>query len=407
MTDTTVLTTKPKFRRTAVARGLSDNSNAILPRVDRTAGHSRAGIIRGVSAIQMGEALGHGLWCDKTLIQQTADAVNATKKGVKARFTHPSLSSDGLGSFLGRVTNASVVDDKCVADIHFSKSSHTTPSGDLASYVMQLADDDPSSFGCSIVFEPDTVAEDEFSNANSCDVHGHSFFQSPDSDNVNNLSHARLLTLRAVDCVDEPAANSGGLFGRSQEIAKEADELLSYSLGLSDTQPQLLSLSVDSERVKQFLNRFLQNNNLTISRRIKEDTEDTMANETTAVSREEDQQQPALDGENVSLSEADKGLADTELVGCEGQTDTTGDETQSQAQLFRDTFGDKAGEYYLAELTYEEARKRHSEYQQALIEELQNRLAANTAADCEDSPVSFSSVETPVADKPSFIRIRK
>ena len=133
-----------------------------------------------------------------------------------------------------------------------------------------------------------------------------------------------------------------------------------------------------------------------------------MAKETTDVSKEEDQQQPALDGETVSLSEADKSLADTELVvGCEGQTDTTGDETQSQAQLFRDTFGDKAGEYYLAELTYEEARKRHSEYQQALIEELQNRLAANTAADCEDSPVSFSSVETPVADKPSFIRIRK
>ena len=404
MTDATVLNTKPKFRRTAVARGLSDNSNAILPRVDRTSGHSRAGIIRGVSAIQTGEALGHGLWCDKTLIQQTADAVNATKKGVKARFTHPSLSSDGLGSFLGRVTNASVVGDKCVADIHFSKSSHKTPSGDLASYVMQLADDDPSSFGCSIVFEPDTVAEDEFSNVNSSDVHGHSFFQSPDGDNVNNLPHARLLTLRAIDCVDEPAANSGGLFGRSQEIAKEADELLSYSLGLSDTQPQLLSLSVDSERVKQFLNRFLQNNNLTISRI----NEDTMDRETTDVSKEEDQQQPALDGETVSLSEADKSLADTELVvGCEGQTDTTGDETQSQAQLFRDTFGDKAGEYYLAELTYEEARKRHSEYQQALIEELQNRLAANTAADCEDSPVSFSSVEAPVADKPSFIRIRK
>ncbi|AMV16591.1 hypothetical protein [Planctomyces sp. SH-PL14] len=48
-----------------------------------------AGLIEGVSLITEGEALGHEAWIDSVFAQQVADALNASEKGVKSRFTIP------------------------------------------------------------------------------------------------------------------------------------------------------------------------------------------------------------------------------------------------------------------------------------------------------------------------------
>ena len=50
--------------------------------------------------IQAVEALGHGMMIDEVTLDQVVAYGNVLAKGVKCRFTHPGLSSDGLGSLL-------------------------------------------------------------------------------------------------------------------------------------------------------------------------------------------------------------------------------------------------------------------------------------------------------------------
>lgn len=256
----------PKYSRSLPSRGLYRGADD--PPVDRTGGERSAGLIRGVSVITRGEALGHREWIDHTMLEQVAGAINAAgDRGIKARFTHPGLSSDGLGTLLGRVRNASVQGEQVIADLHFSPSAHDTPDGDLADYVMSLAEQDPDQFGTSIVFTPDIRAEREFEVAHSVDDgDGGIVFRSPDPDNEHNFVHARLRQLHAVDTVDEPAANPAGLFCAHQDLAAAADGLLSYIL-MGGERPALDGLPVDPDRVSATVHRFLGRHGLTITHR--------------------------------------------------------------------------------------------------------------------------------------------
>ncbi|MDE2100062.1 MAG: hypothetical protein KGL39_22600 [Patescibacteria group bacterium] len=263
MNTKTALASRPRLLRASIARGLSEAS---APRIDPHGGDFHAGIIRGMAVLTRGEALGHGLWCDTIMLQQACDAINAGD-GVKARFTHPDLSGDGLGKYTGRCKNAFVAGDVVRCDLHFAQSAHETPDGDLATYLMTLAAEDPQSFGNSIAFEEDFVAEDKFRAENSkADGDGYPEFQSPDTDNIHNFLHARIKVLRAVDAVDEPAANPSGLFHRGDDIAREADALLSYTLGLSDRRPALTALDMDADRIGGFITRFLARHQITLTK---------------------------------------------------------------------------------------------------------------------------------------------
>lgn len=232
------------------------------PTVDPEGGDYKQGMIRGFAMITKGEALGHGMWIDDAFLDQTVEAMKADGS-VKSRFTHPSLSGDGLGKFLGRAKNARREGDKVLADLHFSESSHVSPDGDLAKYVMTLAKEDPEAFGASIVFEHDPQLAGEFAGDN-LDKDGE--FVSPDKANEKNLPHARLRKLYAADIVDEPAANPDGLFHRGDKIAKEADELLSFALGLSTKQPELTCFDVNPDRVSGFFQRFMVQHGLSVVR---------------------------------------------------------------------------------------------------------------------------------------------
>lgn len=249
------LRSKPRFYRTAPT-----NSRAV--KVDRSGGRFGAGVIRDVSLVTAGEALGHEEWLDATFVEQVAQAAQAAEgSGVKSRFTHPSLSADGLGRFMGRIHDLRVQGDQAIGDIHFAESAHETPDGDLASYVMGLAEEDPEAFAMSIVFEQDQGAMSRF-RAQHEDEDGN--FTSPDPANTNNFPHARLSELHAADFVDEPAANPGGLFHRGHEIADEADRLCAFALGLSDKKPALSLLDADPERIQAFARRFLDNHDLVL-----------------------------------------------------------------------------------------------------------------------------------------------
>jgi len=195
--------TKQRFR----SLPLRDNPT----RVDR-----EQRVIYGVSAAQAVEALGHGLMLDAKTLQQIVDLGNATKNGVKSRYTHPGLSSDGMGKQLGRMKNFRVEGDKAIGDLHLYESASRTPSGDLAGHVMDLADEDGAAFGLSIVAGGDRVwvlddgteiPVDEWQESEDSEEQGYR-----PANATTKKPVFRVLELDAVDVVDEPAANRDGLF---------------------------------------------------------------------------------------------------------------------------------------------------------------------------------------------------
>lgn len=279
---TPVLDKPSEYFRTAVARGIAVRSEKAI---DRTGGKYGAGVIRGFSMIARGEALGHGMWIDSEMLQQVANATNNAELGVKSRFTHPSLSGDGLGKMTAKAFSASVDGDLVRADAHFLESAHDTPDGDLAGYVMDLATEAPEDFGASISFRRDIEAEEEFMRTHGAkqktDDDGYRYwdlseFKSPDPRNTNNLRHARLKSLRAVDFVDSPAANPSGLFHEGPfELLENGEKLLDYVFGLVEHAPDVHLGDVDPSRLKGFLHRWAESRKFEIC--VGKETEMTVA----------------------------------------------------------------------------------------------------------------------------------
>lgn len=244
------------------------------PVIDREGGRFGAGIIRGVSLAARGEALGHGMWLDEVTLSQVAEFAGRTgEAGLKCRFTHPGMSSDGMGRHLGRLHDVRVAGDKVLGDLHFAKSAHDTPDGDLAEYVMSLTEEDSAAAGLSIVFYHDWLAEEAFESENTEeheyeDERGRKrvshVFRSPDPANENHYPHVRIRELRAADVVDEPAANPSGMFDAAP-LPREVDALLCFATGLSDKRPEVSSFGVDADRASQFFRRWAQSHGVTFS----------------------------------------------------------------------------------------------------------------------------------------------
>jgi hypothetical protein len=229
--------------------------------IDRTGGKFGAGIIRNVSLASYGEALGHDYWIDQVTLMQI-EALSKKASGLKSRFTHPGMSSDGMGRYLGRIMDIRKDGDQVYGDLHFAKSAHDTPDGDLAEYVMTLAEEDPQAAGLSIVFEHNIDAESDF----EIQFSGREGFKSPDAANVDNYPHVRIKEMRAADIVDEPAANPNGLFDR-ESLPRDVDALLSFAAGISDSKPHTECFGVDADRASQFLARWLDSHGLSLTRK--------------------------------------------------------------------------------------------------------------------------------------------
>lgn len=133
------------------------------------------GIIHGVILAEEGpfKSEGRGEF-DKAAIRSIVKIGNETPNGLKSRFSHPTLSSDGLGKFLGRqknlrsdtvmrpagkdATGKELMKEVLVArgDLHFDKTAlEAPPDGGkpLGVYLMDLAESDPEAFGTSLVLK--------------------------------------------------------------------------------------------------------------------------------------------------------------------------------------------------------------------------------------------------------------
>jgi hypothetical protein len=195
-------------------------------RVDRA-----AGVIYGYKVMTKGETHDKRGVIDEKSLTQIETMGNAAKLGVKGRFGHPAMSSDALGTFLGRSKNFRREGDSTLADFHVDPSAHATPNGDLANYVMDLAESDPDAFGASVVVRMD---KNEF----QADADGKV------AEGAKPL--LRFKALLASDVVDSPAANSG-LFGETN---------VKFSAEMTAFLDQFLSRGDAVERVLQFLGRY-------------------------------------------------------------------------------------------------------------------------------------------------------
>ena len=226
--------------------------------------------IEGYAVITAGEALGHGLWIDETFLQQVVEAGEAAgSRGVKNRFKHPGISSDGTGSYLGRSRRFRRDGMFVRADMSISPMADKSPDGELGTYVLGMAKHESDMFGASIVFQRDRKSEQEFQQANAEEWEDEggelrARFRSPDPSNTKNLPHARLAALHAADVVDDPAANPGGFLSRREELAVEAEKHLAYAMGLSDECPEGTAFGVDPDRARGFFARFLENKGLVV-----------------------------------------------------------------------------------------------------------------------------------------------
>ena len=105
---------------------------------------------------------------DRVSLEKIVQLGNEKRGGLRSRFTHPSLSSDGLGKFLGRSHGLAIgqaLDERTGkmveavrADLHFDKTAlEEGPDGGkpLGIYVMDLAESDPNAISSSIVLRFD------------------------------------------------------------------------------------------------------------------------------------------------------------------------------------------------------------------------------------------------------------
>lgn len=169
-------------------------------------------VIYGCSIVTAGEALGHGVHLDESFIQECYDQAKSLKLGLKARFGHPQMCSEALGTNLGRFKNFRISEDnrQLFGDLHLAESAHQSPHGDIASYVQQYAKDDPESFGTSICFKVGGHYRKD-KNGDPVEID----YYDEDIGELSEELYVKCEKLTGCDFVDEPAANPEGLFSNA------------------------------------------------------------------------------------------------------------------------------------------------------------------------------------------------
>ena len=152
---------------------------------------SEAGIIRGVSLITKGPALGHGVMIDDKTLEQVKTAAEQYAGGLKVKLNH----SGGAGDIVGYIDTLRVSGEKLLGDLHLLETSPHR------AYILEIAERIPDTFGLSIAFSgPAEKSTDKLTTLQRCSE------------------------IYSVDLVSEPAANPNGFFARKLEQLQTAPE---------------------------------------------------------------------------------------------------------------------------------------------------------------------------------------
>ena len=152
---------------------------------------AQTGIIRGVSLITKGPALGHGVMIDDKTLEQVKAAAEQYAGGLKVKLDH----SGGAGDIVGYIDTLRIEGEKLLGDLHLLESSvHRA-------YILEIAERIPDTFGLSIAFSgPSEKSADKLTTLQRCSE------------------------IYSVDLVSEPAANPNGFFARKLEQLQTAPE---------------------------------------------------------------------------------------------------------------------------------------------------------------------------------------
>jgi hypothetical protein len=152
---------------------------------------AEAGIIRGVSLITKGPALGHGVMIDDKTLAQVKTAAEQYAGGLKVKLNH----SGGAGDIVGYIDALRISGEKLLGDLHLLQTSPHR------AYILEIAERIPDTFGLSIAFSgPAEKSADKLTTLQRCSE------------------------IYSVDLVSEPAANPNGFFARKLEQLQTAPE---------------------------------------------------------------------------------------------------------------------------------------------------------------------------------------
>ena len=150
-----------------------------------------SGVIRGVSLISEGPALGHGVQVDRTTLEQVKIAAEQYEGGLKVKLDHNS----GAGDIVGFIDNLRIDGAKLLGDLHLLQNSPHR------AYILEIAEKIPDTFGLSIAFSgPSEMSADKKTVLQRC------------------------AEIYSVDIVSEPAANPSGFFSRKLKQLQVAEE---------------------------------------------------------------------------------------------------------------------------------------------------------------------------------------
>lgn len=215
--------------RLGISRGIEKGEKGI----SRDEKHSRGiGVIRGFAVMTKGFVKDMRGWeIDDTTLEQIVSSGNAPSLGLKARFGHPNMSNEALGTLLGRVKNFRKDDDIVRADLFMDDTAYKTPNGDLATYILDLAENDPDAFGSSVVLGDYELAKRLNDDGT----------EKKDENGKALPPLLRVKKLFATDIVDDPAANDGLFaYGRSVTPSAEMTAFLDKFL----TQPEAVEKTI-------------------------------------------------------------------------------------------------------------------------------------------------------------------
>lgn len=172
----------------------------------------------GVSLIQEGPALGHGVFVDRKSLSQFK-ALAMEKGRVKAKLNHFSSVQDTVGYYENfRVSKGKLLADLTLFEAHAGKDM-----------LLEMINEIPSAFGVSLMFAAD----------------------SPELDRESGNYMTRPRGLYSADFVDTPAANADGVFSADQ-IDREEPVMVEPEKPESPEAPSFVSeFSALNEKIEQ------------------------------------------------------------------------------------------------------------------------------------------------------------
>nr|DAO12757.1 MAG TPA: hypothetical protein [Caudoviricetes sp.] len=156
---------------------------------------------------------------------------------IKARFGHPTMCNNSLGSYIGRYKNFKVEDEKIFGDLYLddiAKDTNVEGRGiTMYDYIMRMAQSNSEMFGNSIVILANDVIEEYEEGGEKKEAEGH-----------------ELIEWISSDLVDDPAATDSLFHSANDDLGVKFADFL-------DENPEVFDiLEKDPKILGDFFNRY-------------------------------------------------------------------------------------------------------------------------------------------------------